>query len=50
MPFSIEQLREWDIFRITLLYTDQQKCSYKPLLKGKIHDLLQAFPLDTESH
>ena len=40
------QLKEWDIFKIALLYTDQ-KCSYKPL-KEKIPDLMQAFPLDTE--
>ena len=39
---SIEQLKEWDIFKIALLYTDQ-KCSYK-----QIPDLMQAFPLDTE--
>ena len=43
---SIEQLKEWDIFKIALLYTDQ-KCFYKPL-KEKIPDLMQAFPLDTE--
>ena len=40
---SIEQLREGDILKIALLYTDQ-KCSYKPL-KEKIPDLMQAFPL-----
>ena len=34
---------EWDIFKISLLYTEQEKCSYKPLLKEKIHDLMQAF-------
>ena len=39
---AIEQLKEWDIFKIALLYTDQ-KCSYK-----QIPDLMQAFPLDTE--
>ena len=39
---SIEQLKEWEIFKIALLYTDQ-KCSYK-----QIPDLMQAFPLDTE--
>ena len=47
---SIEQLREWDIFKIGLLYTEQEKCSYKPILKEKIHILMQAFPLDMESH
>ena len=47
---SIEQPREWDIFKIGLLYTEQEKCSYKPILKEKIHVLMQAFPLDTESH
>ena len=30
--------------------TEQEKCSSKPLLKEKIHDLMQAFPLDAESH
>ena len=39
---AIEQLKEWNILKIALLYTDQ-KCSYK-----KIPDLMQAFPLDTE--
>ena len=39
---SSEQLKEGDIFKIAVLYTDQ-KCSYKQL-----PDLLQAFPLDTE--
>ena len=33
-----------------VLYTEQEKCSYKPILKEKIHVLMQAFPLDTESH
>ena len=46
----IEQLRERDIFKIGLLYTEQEKCSYKPILKEKIHVLMQAFPLDTGSH
>ena len=46
----IEQLRERDIFKIGLLYTEQEKCSYKPILKEKIHVLVQAFPLDAESH
>ena len=46
-----EELREREIFKIGLLYTEQEKCSCKPiLLKEKIHDLMQAFPLDTESH
>ena len=47
---SINQLREGDIFKIGLLYTEQEKCSYKPILKEKIHVLMQAFALDTESH
>ena len=47
---SIKQLRERDIFKITLLCTEQEKYSYEPLLKEKIQDLMQAFPLDTESH
>ena len=43
--------REREIFKIGLLYTEQEKCSCKPiLLKEKIPDLMQAFPLDTESH
>ena len=42
--------REWDIFKIVLFYTEEEKCSYKLLLKEKIHDLMQAFPLDMESH
>ena len=43
--------REREIFKIGSLYTEQEKCSCKPiLLKEKIHDLMQAFPLDTESH
>ena len=47
----IEQLREREIFKIGLLYTEQEKCSCKlTLLKEKIPDLMQAFPLDTESH
>ena len=46
----IKQLREWDIFKIALPFTKKEKCSYKPLLKEKIHDIMQAFPLDTESH
>ena len=29
------------------VYTEQEKWSCKPLLKEKIHDLMQAFPLDT---
>ena len=33
-----------------VLYTKQQKCSYKPILKEKIHVLMEAFPLDMESH
>ena len=41
---------ERDIFKITLLCTEQEKYSYKPLMKEKIQDLMQAFPLDTESH
>ena len=49
--FLLEWLREWDILKIiALLFTKQEKCSYKPLLKEKIHDLMQALPLDTESH
>ena len=33
----IEQLRERDIFKIGLLYTEQEECSCKPiLLKEKI--------------
>ena len=45
---AIERVR---FFKIGLLYTEQEKCSYKPyLLKEKIHDLMQAFPLDMESH
>ena len=49
--FSFKWLREWDILKIiALLFTKQEKCSYKPLLNEKIHDLMQAFPLDTESH
>ena len=49
----IEQLREREreIFKIGLLYTKKEKCSFKPiLLTEKIPDLLQAFPLDKESH
>ena len=47
----IEQLREREIFKIGLLYTEQEKCSCKPiLLKEKIPDLMQAFTLDTESY
>ena len=47
----IKQLREREIFKIGLLYTEQEKCSCKPiLLKEKIPDLMQAFPLDMESH
>ena len=43
--------RESEIFKIGLLYTEQEKCSCKPiLLKEKIPDLMQAFPLDKESH
>ena len=43
--------REREIFKIGLLYTEQGKCSCKPiLLNEKIPDLAQAFPLDTESH
>ena len=45
-----ERVREWDIFKIGLLYTEQEKCSYKPILKEKIHVLMQAFQLDTEIH
>ena len=37
-------------FKIGLLYTEQEKYSYKPILKEKIHVLMQVFPLDTESH
>ena len=47
---SIKQLREWNILKIALLFTKQEKCSYKPLLKEKIHDVMQVFPLDSESH
>ena len=36
--------------KIGLLYTKQEKCSYKPILKEKIHVLMEAFPLDMESH
>ena len=45
-----ERERERDIFQIGLLYTEQEKWSCKSLLKEKIHDLMQAFPLNTESH
>ena len=45
-----ENASERDIFKITLLYNEQEKCSYEPLLKEKFHDLMQAFPLETESH
>ena len=38
------------IYKIGLLYTELEKCSYKPILKEKIHVLMQAFPLDTGSH
>ena len=49
--FSIKWSRDWDILKIiALLFTKQEKCSYKRLLKEKIHDLMQALPLDTESH
>ena len=49
--FHIEQLRERETFlKSAFFYTEQEKCSYKTLLKEKIHDLMQAFPLDTESH
>ena len=42
---------EREIFKIGLLYTEQEKCSCKPiLLKEKIPDLMQAFTLDTESY
>ena len=41
---------EREIFKIGLLYTEQEKCSCKPLLKEKIPDPMQAFTLDTESH
>ena len=47
---SIEQLRGRHFKNRLILYTEQEKCSYKPLLKEKIHDLMQAFQLDTESH
>ena len=41
---------EREIFKIGLLYTEQEKCSCKPiLLKEKIPDLMQVFTLDTES-
>ena len=30
--------------------TEQEKCSSKALLKEKIHDIMQAFPLDAESY
>ena len=46
----IAQLREREIFKIGLLYTEREKCSCKPLLKEKIPDPMQAFTLDTESH
>ena len=42
--------RETFLKSLNTLYTEQEKCSYKPLLKEKIHDLIQAFQLDTESH
>ena len=45
-----EQLREWDIFKIDLLYAEQEKCSYKPVWKEKILVLMQALLLDTEGH
>ena len=45
-----ERERERNIFKIGLLYTEEEKCSYKPILQEKIHVLMQAFPLDTESH
>ena len=46
-----EREREREILKIGLLYTEQEKCSCKPiLLNEKIPDLTQAFPLDTESH
>ena len=40
---------ERDILKIALLCTEQEKYSYKPLLKEKIYNLMP-FPLDTESH
>ena len=49
--FPSSDWEKWDILKIiALLFTKQEKCSYKPLLNEKIHDLMQAFPLDTESH
>ena len=36
-------MREWDIFKIALLYTEQENVPY---WKEEIHDLMQAFPLD----
>ena len=37
---SFERVRH---FKATLLSTVQEKCSDKPLLKEKIHGLMQAF-------
>ena len=49
--FHIEQPRERETFlKSAFFYTEQEKCSYKTLLKEKIQDLMQAFPLDSESH
>ena len=49
--FHIEQLRERETFLKSAFFCiEQEKCSYKPWLKGKIHDLMQAFPADTEGH
>ena len=63
MSFQFSKCRSTDLFPSSnweterflksvyfILYTEQEKCSYKPLLKEKIHDLMQDFPVDTESH
>ena len=51
LPTYFHRATEREIFKIGLLYTEQEKCSCKPiLLKDKIPDLMQAFPLDMESH
>ena len=46
---AIERERE-TFLKSAFFYTEQEKCSYKTLLKEKIHDLMQAFPLERESH
>ena len=38
------------IIKIALPYTEKEKFSYKPFLKELIHDRMQAFPVNTESH